>query len=85
MKENNLGLKIAAAVGAMALVPAVLLVLCLIIPLVGAFTGAAFQWVFHDTATQFMLWTGLNMEFWQLSAVTAFFGGFFKATLTTSK
>ena len=61
-----------------------LTLLPLLNPLIGSFVGIIFQTVFAETAFNFMVWTKLNMQFWQLTAVVATLGGFFKS-VTTNK
>ncbi len=55
-----------------------LIAMLLWMPIVGAVTGFVVQSFFTETTRMFMLWTGLGIEFWQLSAVVAFFGSYFK-------
>lgn len=55
----------------------------LVAPLIGAFTGLILQCFFPQTTTAFMLWTGMNAQFWQLTAILGMLSGYFKPSEPT--
>ena len=75
---NDEWFKIAGIIGT---VIGIIFISIVIYPLMGAFLGAVFGFLFNETATLFLSNINMgNMEFWQFGAVVAFIGGFFKST-----
>lgn len=63
-------------VGAVAVVP-------ILSAFFGAFAGYVVGWAFDETTVRVLSALNVNLELWEVGAALAFFGSFFKTSLTS--